>query len=72
MLSQQGFVLLHRYVSLLEQEARETRSQVDNRPCPGCDGTGNVDQHGGLRQKNCWRCGRGSIRRRLGGREFRR
>jgi hypothetical protein len=31
--------------------------QVDNRPCPDCDGTGNVPQHGGLRQKNCWRCG---------------
>lgn len=56
LLGEQGFVLLHRHVSQLELEARKMRSQVDNRPCPHCDGTGNVDQHGTLRQKNCWRC----------------
>jgi hypothetical protein len=53
LLTEQAFVLVHEHVSKLELEARRaTQSVVDNRPCPDCDGTGNVPQHGGLRQKN--------------------
>jgi hypothetical protein len=57
LLQEQSFLVLHRHVSQLDLEARGIRSQVDNRPCPDCDGSGNVPQHGGLRQKNYWRCG---------------
>ena len=61
LLTEQQFVVLHRHVSQLGLEAREMRPAVDsNKPCPDCNGTGKVAQHGGLRQKTCWRChGRG-------------
>ena len=58
LLAEQAFVIVHEHVSKLDLEARRAiQSAVDNRSCPDCNGTGNVAQHGGLRQKNCRRCG---------------
>jgi hypothetical protein len=52
-----GFVIVHAHVSKLELEARGLRSVVENRPCPRCEGKGEVPQHGGLRHRTCWRRG---------------
>jgi hypothetical protein len=58
LLAEQGFTVVHARLSKLDLEARRAiQSAVDNRPCPDCGGTGDVPQHGGLRRKNCWRCG---------------
>jgi hypothetical protein len=59
MLSEQNFVVIHCHVSKLSLETREVRS-MENRSCPDCDGLGHIKIHGGLREKDCWRCrGRG-------------
>jgi len=47
LLVDQGFTIMHAQVGKLELEARHRVSAVDNRPCPDCDGTENVPQHGG-------------------------
>ena len=57
LLAEQGFTIVHAHISKLELEVRRIPSAIDSRTCPDCNGTGNVAQHGGLRQKNCWRCG---------------
>jgi hypothetical protein len=60
LIAEQGFVVVHCHVSKLTLEAREERRIVENRSCPDCNGSGHVAMHGGLRQKDCWRCrGRG-------------
>ena len=59
LLSEQNFVIVHCHVSKLSLETRDVQS-VENRSCPDCDGSGHLPLHGGLRQKECWRCrGRG-------------
>jgi hypothetical protein len=60
LIAEQGFVVVHAHVSKLTLEAREGRPVVENRSCPDCNGSGHVPMHGGLREKDCWRCrGRG-------------
>jgi hypothetical protein len=64
LLSEQGFMIVYAHVSRLNLEApngpHALREQTE---CPDCKGTGDVDQHGGLRKKTCWRCaGRGWVK----------
>jgi hypothetical protein len=69
LLVDQGFVVIHAHVSKLNLENPIGTHGLHpaNVDCPDCKGTGQVDQHGGLRQKSCWRCaGRGWIKARLG------
>ena len=61
-LLEQGFTLVHAPAANFEPEM-VSRISVDNTSCPDCGGDGEVDQHGGLRKKTCWRCGgRGWVR----------
>jgi hypothetical protein len=67
----QGFVIVHAHVSKLNLEkpigSHHGLLHPANVECADCKGTGQVDHHGGLRQKSCWRCaGRGWIRATLG------
>jgi len=58
LLAEQGFVVLHCRVSRLQLEAPKVAGlHPANVDCPECKGTGQVDQHGGLRKKTCPRCG---------------
>jgi hypothetical protein len=69
LLVDQGFVVIHAHVSKLNLENPIGTHGLHpaNVDCPDCKGTGQVDQHGGLRQKSCGRCaGRGWIKARLG------
>jgi len=62
LLIDQGFVIVYAHVSKLniENSIGTHGLHPANVECPDCKGTGQVDQHGGLRQKSCWRCaGRG-------------
>jgi hypothetical protein len=64
LLVEQGFCIVHAEAGKFEPEAA-TRVSVENAnaTCPDCHGDGEVDQHGGLRKKTCWRCGgRGWVR----------
>ena len=58
LLIDQGFVIVYAHASKLNIEnAIGTHGlHPANVDCPDCKGTGQVDQHGGLRQKSCWRC----------------
>ena len=63
MLTEQGFTIVYSHISKLNLEAPTSppvlRGQAE---CPDCKGSGEVDQHGGLRKKTCWRCaGRGWV-----------
>jgi hypothetical protein len=53
LLVDQGFVIVHAHVSKLNLE-----NPIGNHglltECPDGKGSGQVDQHGGLRQKSCW------------------
>ena len=65
LLIDQGFVIVYAHVSKLNLEKPIGTHGLHsaNVECPDCKGTGQVDQHGGLRQKTCWRCaGRGWVR----------
>jgi hypothetical protein len=67
MLTEQGFTIVHAHVSKLQLETVTGAHGLHpaNVECRDCKGTGQVDQHGGLRQKMCWRCaGREWLRRR--------
>jgi hypothetical protein len=69
LLVEQGFVVIHAHVSKLQLETVGGTHGLHpaNVECPDCKGTGQVDQHGGLRKKSCWRCaGRGWLRVPLG------
>jgi hypothetical protein len=68
LLNEQGFAVLHCQVSKLALENATAHAlHPANTECPDCKGTGQVDQHGGLRQKSCWRCaGRGWVRAPMG------
>jgi hypothetical protein len=64
MLTEQGFTIIYVHISKLNLEAPSglpvLRGQAE---CPDCRSSGEVDQHGGLRKKTCWRCaGRGWIK----------
>jgi hypothetical protein len=51
LITEQGFVLLHCHVSKLALETASVHTlHPANTECPECKGTGQVDQHGGLRQ----------------------
>jgi hypothetical protein len=54
----QGFVIVNAHVSTLDIEIPSGTHGLHpaNTECPACKGSGQVDQHGGLRQKSCWRC----------------
>jgi hypothetical protein len=64
MLGEQGFAVLHCHVSKLQLETASVHTlHPANTECLECKGSGEVDQHGGLRKKSCPRCGgRGWIR----------
>jgi DnaJ-class molecular chaperone len=65
LLSDQGFVIDYEHVSKLDIEIPTGNHGLRpaNVECPDCKGTGQVDQHGGLRQKSCCRCaGRGWVK----------
>jgi hypothetical protein len=65
MLSEQGFAVIYAHVSRLQLETTKGAHGLHpaNSECPECKGTGEVDQHGGLRKRSCLRCGgRGWIR----------
>jgi DnaJ-class molecular chaperone len=70
MLGEQGFAIIYAHVSQLQLEAARAASvhglhPAANTECTTCKGTGIVPQHGGLRQKTCYRCsGRGWIKAR--------
>jgi hypothetical protein len=69
LLVDQGFVVIHAHVSKLNLENPIGTHGLHpaNTECPDCKGTGQVNQHGGLRQKSCWRCaGRGWIKASIG------
>jgi len=69
LLVDQGFVIIHAHVSKLnlENPIGGHGPHPANTECPDCKGTDQVDQHGGLRQKSCWRCaGRGWVRAPMG------
>ena len=69
LLIDQGFVVIHAHVSKLNLENPISNHGLHpaNVECPDCNGTGEVDQHGGLRKKSCWRCaGRGWIKSPVG------
>jgi len=58
-------VVIHANVSevQLENVTSVRALHPANTDCPECKGKGEVPQHGGLRQKSCWRCaGRGWLR----------
>jgi len=56
LLVEQDFAIVHKHVSKFGPEfKRETA--IGTEPCPDCNGSGNVPMHGGLRQKDCPRCG---------------
>ena len=68
MLTEQGFTIVYAHITKLNLEAPTgppvLRGQAE---CPDCKGSGEVDQHGGLRKKACWRCaGRGWIKAPVG------
>jgi hypothetical protein len=68
MLTEQVFTIVYAHISKLNLEVPTgppvLRGQAD---CPDCKGSGEVDQHGGLRKKTCWRCaGRGWIKAPVG------
>jgi len=68
MLTEQGFTIVYANISKLSLEAPTgppvLRGQAE---CPGCKCSGEVEQHGGLRKKTCWRCaGRGWIKAPVG------
>ena len=58
LLVDQGFVIVHAHVSKLNLENPIGTHGLHpaNMECPDCKGSGQVDQHGGLGQKSCWRC----------------
>jgi hypothetical protein len=56
MLGEQGFAIIYAHVSQLQLEASSMRA-ADNTACPMCKGSGHMPMHGGLRQKDCPRCG---------------
>jgi hypothetical protein len=66
LLVEQGFAIVYAHASKLQVEAVVTSAHglhPANTECPDCKGAGEVDQHGGLRKKSCWRCaGRGWLR----------
>jgi len=65
LLVDQGFVIVYAHVSKLniENPIGTHGLHPASTECPDCKGTGQVDQHGGLRQKTCWRCaGRGWVK----------
>lgn len=64
LLIDQGFVIVYAHVRKLNLENPGIHGlHPSNTRCPDCKGTGQVDQHGGLRQKTCRRCaGRGWIK----------
>jgi hypothetical protein len=65
LLVDQDFVIVHAHVSKLnlENPIGTYGLHPANTECSDCKGTGQEDQHGGLRNKTCWRCaGRGWLR----------
>ena len=68
MLTEQGFTIVYAHISKLNLEAPTGPPVLRARAeCPNCKGSGEVDQHGGLRKKTCWRCaGRGWIKAPVG------
>ena len=57
MLGEQGFAIVYPHVSKLDLETTSLRAPTANIECPICKGDGHVPMHGGLRQKDCPRCG---------------
>jgi hypothetical protein len=57
MLSEQGFAIIYQHVSKLDLETTSLRAPTANIECPMCKGSARVPMHGGLRQKECPRCG---------------
>jgi DnaJ-class molecular chaperone len=67
MLIEQGFTIIYAHVSRLSLENTGTHALPAQTECSVCKGTGEVEQHGGLRKKTCPRCaGRGWIKAPLG------
>jgi hypothetical protein len=69
MLVEQGFAIIYAHVSELQVETVTAAHGLHpaNVDCPDCKGTGQVDQHGGLRKKSCFRCnGRGWVKAPMG------
>jgi hypothetical protein len=58
LLIDQGFVIVYAHESKLDIEIPTGTHGLHpaNTECADCKGSGQVDQHGGLRQKSCWRC----------------
>jgi hypothetical protein len=56
MLGEQGFAIVYAHVSRLQLEAANVRV-TENTKCPARKGDGHVPMHGGLRDKDCPRCG---------------
>jgi len=56
LLGEQGFVVFYEHVSKLQLET-VAGTHPANRDCPTCQGKGRVPMHGGLRDKECLRCG---------------
>jgi hypothetical protein len=67
-LAEQSFLIIYAHVTKLQLEAATVHAlHPVNTECPECKGSGLVDQHGGLRQKSCPRCGgRGWVKAPLG------
>jgi hypothetical protein len=64
-LAEQGFVVVYAPVAQLQLETADVRVQT-NTECPQCQGKARVPIHGGLRDKECPRCGgRGWIKSRI-------
>jgi hypothetical protein len=59
MLSEQGFAVIYAHVAQLQLETAVGMYALHpaKTECPQCKGSGDVPQHGGLRQKTCPRCG---------------
>jgi hypothetical protein len=56
LLIDQGFVIVYEHVSKLDIEIPTGNRGLRpaNVECTDCKGSGQVDQHGGLRQNSCW------------------
>ena len=57
LLGEQGFAIIYQHVSKLDLETTSLRAPTANIECPMCKGSGHLPMHGGLRQKDCPRCG---------------
>jgi len=57
LLNEQGFAIIYAHVSQLQLESASLRAPTANIECPMCKDDGHVPMHGGLRQKDCRRCG---------------